>query len=76
MHEYIKIAVLDNEVEAEFLEATLKERNIPYVIRSYHDTVYDGIFQIVEGWGYVASFEEYRDEIMSVLSDIQNGGRG
>lgn len=76
MNEYIKIAALDNEVEAELLEATLKERSIPYVIRSYHDTVYDGIFQMVEGWGYVASFEEYRDEVTQILSDIRSDRRG
>ena len=29
MSEYIKIAVLDNEVQAQHLDATLKERNIP-----------------------------------------------
>ncbi|TZE81076.1 hypothetical protein [Calorimonas adulescens] len=75
MDNYIKIAVLDNEVEARLLEEVLKERGIPYVIRSYHDAAYDGIFQIVEGWGYVASFEDYSGEIMQILSDIRIDGR-
>ncbi|MDI6600337.1 MAG: hypothetical protein QME46_00980 [Thermoanaerobacteraceae bacterium] len=75
MDNYVKIAVLDNEIEDRLLEETLKERGIPYAIRSYHDAVYDGIFQIVEGWGYVASFEDYRDEIMQILSDIRTDGR-
>jgi hypothetical protein len=75
MDKYEKIAVLDNEVEAELLEEILKEKDIPYLIRSYYDSAYNGLFQITEGWGYVASSKDHKDEIMQVLSDITGDGR-
>jgi len=68
---FIKIASLENEIEAGLLDSILTERNIPHIIRSYHDLVYNGIFQTVRGWGYVGSLEFYRQEIMEILSDIR-----
>jgi len=71
MDKFIKIASLENEVEAGLLDSILTERNVPHIIRSYHDLVYNGIFQTVRGWGYVGSLEPYRQEILDILSDIR-----
>lgn len=71
MKRLVKIASLENEVEAGLLDSILTERNIPHVIRSYHDLVYNGIFQTTRGWGYVGSLESYREEILDILSDIR-----
>ncbi|UZQ81926.1 DUF2007 domain-containing protein [Thermoanaerobacter sp. RKWS2] len=51
MEGFVKILVLENEIEAKLLEGILKEKGIPHFIRSYHDTAYDGLFQTVTGWG-------------------------
>lgn len=67
----VKIATLENEMEASLLNAILVERNIPHMIKSYHDIAYDGIFQTARGWGYVGSLESYRQEILEILSDIK-----
>lgn len=72
MERYVKIAIIENEVEASLLDSILNDRHIPHIIRSYHDTVYDGIYQTVRGWGYVGSLESYRHEIKEILSDIRN----
>jgi hypothetical protein len=71
MSQYCKIAVLENEVEAELLEAILKEHNIPHFIKSYHDIIFDGVFQIQKGWGHVSSPEQYKAKIMQILADIR-----
>lgn len=71
MDKFIRIASLENEVEAGLLDSILTERNVPHIIRSYHDLVYDGIFQTARGWGYVGSLEPYRQEILDILSDIR-----
>lgn len=71
MDKYARIATLENEIEAGLLDSILTERNIPHVIRSYHDIVYNGIYQTVRGWGYVGSLESYRQEIMDILMDIR-----
>jgi hypothetical protein len=41
MAELEKIAVLQNEVQARVLESLLKERGIPFILRSYHDSALD-----------------------------------
>jgi len=44
-----KILVLDNDVEAQLLDAVLTEEQIPHLMRSYHDRAYDGLWQQQQG---------------------------
>ncbi len=66
-----KIATLENEIEAGLLDSILSDRNIPHTICSYNDLVYDGIYQMVKGWGYVSSTDFYSQEILDILNDIR-----
>ncbi len=65
-----KIIELANDAEARLLDAHLEDRNIPHVIRSYHDTAYVGIFQVQFGWGHIEAPPEYRDEILRIHADL------
>ncbi len=65
-----KIAVLDNIVQAQMLESILKEREIPHVMKTYHDSAYDGLFQGQKGWGHVEAPEEYESDILAMLDDL------
>ena len=71
MEDYIKVAIIENDNEAILLESILKERNIPYRIKSYHDTAFDGLFQTQKGWGLLSSPSSYHDEIIEILSDLR-----
>ncbi|KPK29270.1 MAG: hypothetical protein AMK69_07165 [Nitrospira bacterium SG8_3] len=71
MEDYIKIATLENEIEAGLLDSVLTERNVPHLMRSYYDTAYDGLFQTQKGWGYVSAPEGYKEEIMEILADLR-----
>lgn len=71
--DYEKLVTLDNEFEAQLLESILKERGIPYRLRSYHDTAFDGLFQTQKGWGVVLAPQAYTDEILEIVSDIRKG---
>jgi outer membrane protein assembly factor BamE (lipoprotein component of BamABCDE complex) len=70
MNKLKKIMVLENGVEASLLDSILNERGIPHIIKSYHDTALDGIFQTHRGWGHVESTEEYEKEILSIYEDL------
>jgi hypothetical protein len=72
MADYIKIAVLNHEIEAGLVRSILEERDIPHYMGSYHDTAYDGLFQTQKGWGYVRAPEAYREEILEILTDLRN----
>ncbi|MBN1268609.1 MAG: hypothetical protein JXB04_03400 [Kiritimatiellae bacterium] len=71
-----KIAVLQNEVEAKLLESTLRDRAIPFLIKAYHDSALDGVFQSQLGWGHVEAAREHREEILAILADLQTEGSG
>ncbi|MBN2013271.1 hypothetical protein JW960_28330 [candidate division KSB1 bacterium] len=69
MPQFKKILILRNEVEASIMDAHLTEQNIPFIIRSYHDSAYNGIFQFQKGWGHLESDEEYRETIETIYND-------
>jgi hypothetical protein len=72
MAEYQNIVVLGNEVQAELIDALLEERAIPHVMRSYHDSALDGLFQGGNGWGHVEAPGEYREEILAIFEEVKN----
>lgn len=66
-----KIAVLDSEVQAELVDSVLDEQNIPHLMRCYHDSAYDGIFQTQAGWGQIEAPAAFRNEILAVIEDVK-----
>lgn len=68
--DFKKIVVLENEIEAQLMDSILTEREIPHRMKSYHDTAYDGIFQVQKGWGHVEAPESYRDEIIAIQQEL------
>ena len=66
-----KIAVLDNEVQAELMDGILTGRDIPHIMQSYYDSAMDGLFQTGKGWGAVLAPAAFREEILAALADIR-----
>ena len=65
-----KILTLENGIVAQILEDILQERNIPHVIKSYHDSALDGLFQLQKGWGHVEAPAEFEKEIIEIYNNI------
>lgn len=70
MNKTVTILVLNNGIEANLLDGLLNERGIPHVIRSYHDSAYDGLFQFHSGWGQLDAPEEFREEILKIYNGM------
>ncbi len=70
MDEFKKILVLENHIEAQLLDSILNEHGIPHIIKTYHDSALDGIFQIHRGWGHVESPERYKKQIQALYDDL------
>ncbi|MBW1848741.1 MAG: hypothetical protein JRI53_05720 [Deltaproteobacteria bacterium] len=70
MEKYKKIAVLENEIQAQLLDDVLTQQNIPHMMRSYHDSAYDGLFQHSKGWGHVEAPENHEDEILEIIDNL------
>jgi hypothetical protein len=70
--QFIKIAVLENAIEAQLIGSILSEMDIPHRLRSYHDTAYDGLFQLQKGWGKLYAPQSYKQEILQVIADVRS----
>jgi fructose/tagatose bisphosphate aldolase len=68
---FVKIAVLENSIEAQVLCSFLDEHKIPYRLRSYYDTAYDGLFQVQKGWGEINAPLSYRQDILGILDSFR-----
>ena len=70
MEKIEKILYLKNEFEARLLDEILNEKGIPHLIRSYHDSAYDGLWQTPSGWGHVEAPSQYREEIIEIYNNM------
>ncbi len=72
MSEMKRVAVLDNEIEAQLLGSILSEKGIDHILISYRDTAYDGLFQLQKGWGDVEANEDDEKAILETLDQIRH----
>lgn len=72
MEKSAKILVFYNEIEAHLLSGLLHERNIDHMIRTYHDSAYDGLWQSQNGWGDLIADEKDKDEILRIYSEMSD----
>ncbi len=72
MSKSVKVLMVKNEIEAMLLDEILTEKQIPHLIRSYHDSAYDGLWQTQSGWGHIEAPEEYSDEIISIYKEMSD----
>jgi hypothetical protein len=70
MNNPVRILMLSNEIEAMLLDEILTEKKIPHIIRSYHDSALNGLWQTQSGWGHVEAPEEYKNEIIMIFDEM------
>lgn len=70
MADTVKILIIKNQVEASLLDEILKERDIPHIIKSYHDLAYDGLWQTPTAWGQLDAPEEFKEEILKLYEEM------
>jgi hypothetical protein len=70
MDKTVFILVLKNPVEANLLDGLLNEEGIPHIIKSHHDSAYDGLWQIQSGWGHLDAPEEFRETIVKMYKEM------
>jgi hypothetical protein len=68
----VKIMGFKNEIEAILLDEILTEKNIPHIIRSYHDSALDGLWQTQSSWGHVEAPEKFREEILKIYNEMSD----
>jgi hypothetical protein len=62
---------IDSELDAKFLEEVLDDQGIPHVFISYHDTAFNGIYQMQHGWGHVEVPMDRVDEAKRLYEELK-----
>lgn len=70
----VRILVFNSEVEARLLSGLLEQRGIPHMLRSYHDSAYNGMWQTQTCWGFLEADEENREEILKIFREMSLPG--
>jgi len=70
MSKPVKILTFTNEIEALLLDEILNEKKIPHMIRTYHDSAYDGLWQTQSAWGHIEAPPEYSEKILQIYSEM------
>ncbi|GEM_PF-532626 len=65
-----KILTLNNQFEAIRIKEILDVNEIPHMIRSFHDSAYDGVFQAQYGWGALEADEKDEAKILELIKEV------
>jgi len=68
---FIRIVVIENVIEAQVVSNALRQEGIPYELRSYHDTAYDGLFQTQLGWGELRTPRIFGEQALAIIRKIR-----
>ncbi|HOB85716.1 MAG TPA: hypothetical protein PKX27_11935 [Bacteroidales bacterium] len=74
MSKTVRILVFNNEIEAKLLSEILTSKEIPHIVRSFHDSALDGVFQVNAGWGVLEGPEKFRDDILKIYEEMSLPG--
>jgi hypothetical protein len=66
----VRILTLKNEIEASLIDEILNEKGIPHIIRSLHDSAYDGMWQSETCWGFLDADEENKEDILNIYDEM------
>jgi hypothetical protein len=68
-----RICQLNSQIEALHVKDILESNGIPHIIRNFHDSAYDGLFQHHLGWGVLEADENDESIILSLLDGLLTG---
>jgi hypothetical protein len=66
-----RVETLANRFEEDMVSQALEKAGIPFLIRRYSDTAYDGLFIPQKGWASVMVPEELVDKAKAVVGNVK-----
>lgn len=62
---------MENRFEGDRISQVLREAEIPFIIRSFLDTAYDGLYIPQKGWGMVMVPEDWLSEAERMIEEVK-----
>jgi hypothetical protein len=69
--QWVKVGTVENRFEGDRISQALQEAGIPFLIKSFLDTAYDGLYIPQKGWGVVMVPEKNREEAKRLISEVK-----
>jgi hypothetical protein len=71
MEQWVKVGTVENRFEGDRISQVLEEARIPFLIKSFLDTAYDGLYIPQKGWGIVMVSEKDKEEAERLISEVK-----
>ena len=71
MAHWVKAGVVENRFEGDRVSQALREAEIPFMMKSFHDTAYDGLYIPQKGWGVVMVPKRFHEEAEKLLTEVK-----
>jgi hypothetical protein len=71
MAHWVKAGVVENRFEGDRVSQALKEAEIPFMIKSFLDTAYNGLYIPQKGWGVVMVPERLLEEAEKLVKEVK-----
>ena len=71
MARWLKAGVINNRFEGDRISQSLNEAEIPFVVKSFLDTAYDGLYLPQKGWGAVMVPEAFAERAERIISEVK-----
>jgi len=68
---WVKAGIIENRFEGDRISQSLREAEIPFVVKSFVDTAYDGLYVPQKGWGMILVPEGFVDDAERIISEIK-----
>ena len=68
---FVPVKVAENAFQADRFRAALEQEGFTVLIRTFHDTAYDGIYEAQKGWGYVEVPENDKERAERVVEELE-----
>jgi hypothetical protein len=72
MERWVKAGIIENRFEGDRISQALNQGGIPFLIKSFLDTAYDGLYLPQKGWGAIWVPEEFGEEAKRAISEVKN----
>ncbi len=68
---WIKAGTVENRFEGDRISQSLREAEIPFLVKSFLDTAYDGLYIPQKGWGIVMVSKRDKEESERLISEVK-----
>jgi len=67
----IRLTTLENRFEADLIAQALAEEGITFVVRTYEDSAYDGLYVTQKGFGVILVEEEDQARAKVIVEELR-----